>query len=54
MRYARASHSNRPNRRIPASRAVALQRPAPSLGLGREWLTALVAVSLLVAALFST
>jgi hypothetical protein len=44
-------HSNRPNRRIPRSRAVALQQPRPLGWPGAEWMTAAAAVTLLSLAL---
>jgi hypothetical protein len=43
--------SNRPNRRIPRSSAIALHRPRPISWPGAEWLTAAVAVALLSLAL---
>jgi hypothetical protein len=48
--------SHLPNRRVPRARAraLALHRPAPALGLEREWWIALVAVGLLAVALVST
>jgi hypothetical protein len=53
MRPARRTRSSQPNRRVVPARVVALQRPRPLLGLGREWLAALVALGL-IAALVST
>jgi len=43
--------SNRPNRRIPRSSAIALHRPRPISWPSAEWLTAAVALSLLALAL---
>jgi hypothetical protein len=42
---------NRPNRRIPRSRVIAIHRPGPYAWPGAEWTTAAVAVALLALAL---
>jgi hypothetical protein len=45
--------SNRPNRRIPRSRAIALHRPRPLAWPSAEVMTGAVALSLLAIALLS-